>query len=459
MENQPAKQQKGLEETVEPEEYSPEDKDNGDAIYYKPPEEEPDIRKKAGIPTADDYKEKYTGTDILTDAELQLFSEGATQKQREEVIAQRDKDIRESKGRFNDFLNKTLEKIAELKKNYTAPKIKTPYKNSAETISQLESIEAGKDLAYDPGSNKRMIDTKIEQIKQNQDELKKNVPKTSAADRTKAFVENIPEYFKNAFYNLIPFKGTYANYKTKKILRENPLRSDGTKHKAIIIEHGDYQTRGPGSRFGNQAFSELNYIPILVKGYRGEKNEKGETDINESVRRSYKEVDKFLSDVDMEPNDFESMTPLGHSAGANKVRAAISMPEIVKRYNIKRGYGLSPDPVGVEGSWSKSDNPEYLETKKKIIQMNEKVMDGVDYFVISGSNDGLVKPSDSVDRYAKQHYSIPATHFKLAGQNKEINNRILDIMKLHEEDAKRPEYMQMKHKAADDYYNEAEKAA
>jgi hypothetical protein len=415
---------KGLDELVDE---LKDDTSEEDEIYYAVPEEKPD--KRVGkMERVDENGKKWDGRTRQTDAARMLKAEEGATAAREKVYEQR----QQRHDKFRKKLVKAEKAIDEMK--YEAPDLGdiSELRNVAsKNVALLAALEEGKDRT-DPFLGERIIDAKFADYKGLRDAYQRIMLRHAKKGQNPNLVKEGITIGSNILYNLIPFKGSLTNAKTKRFLKKNK-----GKQKVVFLKPGMYQSRGAIAKLGDQ-FREHGYVPVVLSG----KHLKHK-DLEKNARETMKEIEKFYKQTGTKPSDFEDAIYIGHSSGAH-VGRAMSVQDDIKKLGIKRVYQVAPSTAGNQklnklqkalGFLARNEDPKYLQTKKNLLHYEKKP--NVDTYVVSGKHDALVTPADAIDPHAKRHYLLEsgaATHFGTAGTHRPTNTDLIDLVKYHHKD-------------------------
>lgn len=250
-------------------------------------------------------------------------------------------------------------------------------------------------------------------------------------DKVYQMVANVKNMAVNAIDNTVGVPiAHYQNWKTARYLKGHP----DTKNPILYLMHGLAQTIGSQWRLASQA-RDLGMQPYHVKGKHHLGDIKAAEDAFHQIEHMHRQTD--LKDAYKRKDIFS-----GHSSGAN-VGIEMAADEKIKKYGIAQVQARAPTPHGFKGMRTIEQKAAGMildikgEDVSKSKEARERAMRNyarpphAKVYIVSGREDALVPPDDTVYKHATGYHILRhphATHFGTSGVNKDVNKMTLDLL-------------------------------
>ena len=250
-------------------------------------------------------------------------------------------------------------------------------------------------------------------------------------DKLYQMISNVRNIAVNAIDNTVGVPIAHVqNWRTQRYLKGHP----DTKDPILYLMHGLAQSIGSQWRLASQA-RDRGFRPYHLKG----KHHLGDTDAAEDAFHQIEHLhhETHLKDAYKRKDIFS-----GHSSGGN-VGIEMAGYEKAKQLGIGHVQARAPTPHGFKQMRTIEQKAAgtILDIEGENIGTNKKAREGairkyerpsqVPVYIVSGREDALVPPSDTVYKQAKGYHVLKhphATHFGTSGVNKDVNKMTLDLL-------------------------------
>ncbi len=222
----------------------------------------------------------------------------------------------------------------------------------------------------------------------------------------------------------------YQNWKTAHYLKKHP----DTKNPILYLMHGLAQNIGSQWRLASQA-RDIGLHPYHLKG----KHHLGDEG---AAKDAFHQIEHLHHDTHLtEPHrrkDYFS----GHNSGGN-VGIEMAGDEKIKKYGIHHVQARAPTPHGFKKAQTieqkaagmiidiEGENIGKSKTAREAALRRHEREPHVPVYIVSGREDALVPPDDTVYKHAKGYHVLKhphATHFGTSGAHKEVNKKTLELL-------------------------------